>query len=47
MLSGEATIGTIEQFIALLAAAVLVALVSRRVGVPYTVALVLFGLAVG
>lgn len=46
MLSGEATIGTIEQFIALLAAAVLVALVSRRVGVPYTVALVLFGLAV-
>jgi CPA1 family monovalent cation:H+ antiporter len=46
LLSGEATIETIEQFTALLAAAVLVALVSRRVGVPYTVALVLFGLAV-
>ncbi len=46
MLSGEATIATVEQFTALLSAAVLVALVSRRIGVPYTVALVLFGLAV-
>ncbi len=46
MLSGDATIATVEQFTALLGAAVLVALVSRRIGVPYTVALVLFGLAV-
>ena len=42
----EATVATVELFTALLAAAVLVALVSRRIGIPYTVALVLFGLAV-
>ena len=42
----EATAATVELFTALLAAAVLVALVSRRIGIPYTVALVLFGLAV-
>lgn len=46
MLTGDATVQTVEEFTALLAAAVLVALVSRRIGVPYTVALVLFGLTV-
>jgi CPA1 family monovalent cation:H+ antiporter len=40
------TLETVEGFTALLAAAVVVALVSRRIGVPYTVALVLVGLAV-
>jgi len=37
----------IRAFIALLAAAVLVALVTRRIRIPYTVGLVLLGLAVG
>jgi Kef-type K+ transport system membrane component KefB len=37
----------IRAFIALLAAAVVVALVTRRIRVPFTVSLVLFGLAVG
>ncbi len=41
-----ATLETVEQFIGLLAAAVLVALVSRRIGLPYSLALVLFGLGV-
>lgn len=41
----EGTLTAVEQFTGLLAAAVLVALVSRRIGFPYTVALVLFGLA--
>ena len=45
-MAAEATVATVELFTALLAAAVLVALVSRRIGIPYTVALVLFGLAV-
>jgi len=40
------TLVTVELFIGLLAAAVLVALVSRRIGVPYSLALVLFGLGV-
>jgi len=44
--TGDATVTTLEQFTVLLGFAVLVALVSRRVGVPYTVALVLFGLGV-
>ncbi len=43
---GDETIQTVESFTALLAAAIVVALVSRRVGFPYTVALVLFGLGV-
>lgn len=46
MLTGEGTVETVEQFTALLAVAVLVALVSRRIGIPYTVALVLVGLGV-
>jgi Na+:H+ antiporter len=46
VLSGDQTVETIEQFTALLAAAVLVALVSRRIGITYTVALVVFGLGV-
>lgn len=41
-----ATLETVELFIGLLAAAILVALVSRRVGLPYSLALVLFGLGV-
>jgi len=44
--AGEATVVSIELFTGLLAAAVLVALVSRRFGTPYSLALVLFGLAV-
>ncbi len=44
--AGDGTGATVEQFTALLAAAVVVALVSRRLGFPYTVALVLFGLGV-
>jgi CPA1 family monovalent cation:H+ antiporter len=44
--TADATVTTLEQFTILLGFAVLVALVSRRVGVPYTVALVLFGLGV-
>ena len=43
---GESAVVTVELFTGLLAAAVLVALVSRRIGVPYSVALVLSGLAV-
>ncbi len=46
MLSGDPTVDTVEHFTALLAVAVLVALVSRRIGIPYTVALVLVGLGV-
>ncbi len=42
----EATSGTVELFTAFLAAAVVVALISRRLGLPYTVALVVFGLGV-
>ena len=45
-MTAEATVVTVELFTGLLAAAVLVALVSRRFGIPYTVALVVFGLAV-
>ncbi|MCJ7710952.1 MAG: cation:proton antiporter, partial [Chloroflexi bacterium] len=43
---GETAVVTVELFTGLLAAAVLVALVSRRIGVPYSVALVLSGLVV-
>lgn len=45
-MTGDMTVVSVEMFTALLAAAVLVALVSRRLGIPYSVALVLFGLAV-
>jgi len=43
---GEETFRGVEFFTALLGAAAILALVSRRFGFPYTVALVLFGLAV-
>ena len=39
------TLSVIELFIALVAGAVVVALLARRIAVPYTVALVVFGLA--
>jgi CPA1 family monovalent cation:H+ antiporter len=42
---GELTFSVIEVFVALVAAAALVALIARRVAVPYTVALVVFGIA--
>jgi CPA1 family monovalent cation:H+ antiporter len=41
---GEATLNAVELFVALVAAAAVVALVARRIAVPYTVALVVFGL---
>ncbi|MGK2850489.1 MAG: cation:proton antiporter, partial [Candidatus Limnocylindrales bacterium] len=41
---GEATLNAVELFVALVAVAALVALVARRIAVPYTVALVVFGL---
>ncbi len=43
---GEETLHSVEFFTALLAAAAVLALLSRRFGFPYTVALVLFGLGV-
>lgn len=43
---GEETLQSVEFFTALLAAAAVLALLSRRFGFPYTVALVLFGLGV-
>jgi CPA1 family monovalent cation:H+ antiporter len=42
---GELTISVVEGFVALVTAAALVALVARRIAVPYTVALVFFGIA--
>lgn len=42
---GETTLSVIELFIALVAGAALIALIARRIAVPYTVALVVFGLA--
>jgi len=45
-MTGDPTLVSVELFTALLAAAVLVALVSRRLGIPYSLALVLFGLGV-
>jgi monovalent cation:H+ antiporter, CPA1 family len=44
--TGEATVGAVELFVALIGAAVVVALVARRIQLPYSVALVLFGLGV-
>lgn len=41
----EATLTAVEVFVGLVAAAGLIALLARRVAVPYTVALVVFGLA--
>lgn len=43
-MGGEATLNAVELFVALVAVAALVALVARRIAVPYTVALVVFGL---
>ncbi len=42
---GETTLTAVEIFVGLVTAAGLIALVARRVAVPYTVALVVFGLA--
>jgi CPA1 family monovalent cation:H+ antiporter len=41
---GEATLNAVELFVALVAVAAVVALIARRIAVPYTVALVVFGL---
>ncbi len=46
-MSDDVALTGIRVFVALLAAAVVVALVTRRIRVPYTVGLVLLGLAVG
>jgi len=43
-MKGEATLNAVELFVGLVAIADLVALVARRIAVPYTVALVVFGL---
>jgi CPA1 family monovalent cation:H+ antiporter len=45
-MDGETTLEAMRLFVALLAAAVVVALVVRRIAIPYTVGLVLLGLAV-
>jgi CPA1 family monovalent cation:H+ antiporter len=45
-LTGEATIQVVELFVALIAAAAVVALLTRRSGLPYSVALVLLGLLI-
>ena len=44
-MSGEETLNAIELFVALVAVAAVVGLFARRIAVPYTVALVVFGLA--
>lgn len=44
-MEGETTLTAVEVFVGLVAAAGLIGLVARRVAVPYTVALVVFGLA--
>lgn len=43
-MEGEITLNAVELFVGLVAAAALIALVARRIAVPYTVALVVFGL---
>lgn len=43
---GDVTLGAVRLFVALVAAAVVVALVTRRTALPYTVGLVLVGLAI-
>ena len=45
-MSGASTIAVADIFVALLVALAIVAIVSKRFGVPYTVALVVFGLIV-
>jgi monovalent cation:H+ antiporter, CPA1 family len=45
-MSGDATLAAVELFVALVAAASLVALVAQRFALPYTVALVVLGLGV-
>jgi CPA1 family monovalent cation:H+ antiporter len=44
-MEGEATLTAVEIFVGLVAAAGLIGLLARRVALPYTVALVVFGLA--
>jgi Na+:H+ antiporter len=44
--TGEATIQVVELFVALIAAAAIVALLTRRSGLPYSVALVVLGLLI-
>lgn len=44
--TGEATIQVVELFVALIAVAAVVALLTRRSGLPYSVALVLMGLLI-
>jgi CPA1 family monovalent cation:H+ antiporter len=44
-MTGENTLNAVELFVALVAISAIVGLVARRVAVPYTVALVVFGLA--
>ncbi|CAN5536148.1 hypothetical protein BH20CHL6_BH20CHL6_17550 [soil metagenome] len=44
MVNGDVTLSAIELFVALVAAAAVVALLARRVALPYTVSLVVFGL---
>jgi CPA1 family monovalent cation:H+ antiporter len=44
-MEGDVTLNAVELFVGLVAAAALIALVARRIAVPYTVALVVFGLA--
>ncbi len=43
--TGEVTLNAVELFVALVAVAAVVGLFARRIAVPYTVALVVFGLA--
>ncbi len=45
--SGETTLGLIRLFVLLVGAAALVTLLARRIHLPYTVALVAFGIAAG
>ena len=44
-MEGETTLTVVEVFVGLVAAAGLIGLLARRIAVPYTVALVVFGLA--
>ncbi len=44
-MTGEVTLNAVELFVALVAVAAVVGLLARRIAVPYTVALVVFGLA--
>jgi len=44
-MTGEVTLNAVELFVALIAVAAVVGLFARRIAVPYTVALVVFGLA--